>query len=89
MALEFKRDKTDILITSDQSGLMITAVWTVVISKESCIDYVNNYNKDFENGFVETNTGAPAILLIHGPARFKMSNDEAADLIQYIQETFM
>jgi hypothetical protein len=84
--LEFERDIDNVLAYTDELGLWIVCGWTLPISKEMAIEYVNSYNSHPNKGFFEIND---SIVLTHNDGKITFNKAEGNAIIDLIKAAYM
>jgi hypothetical protein len=84
--IEFERDIDKVLARATDEGVWIIGAWTVGISKEKAMSYVNNYNSSPAEGFFELDG---SVILSHAAGKITFTPQEASAVVSLIKEAYM
>lgn len=84
--LSFERNINQVLASADNSAVWIVAGWTIGISKEAAIKYVENYDNNPAEGFYKHEG---EVILSHGAGKIYLSEAEANAIVALIKATYM
>ncbi|MCX7554398.1 hypothetical protein OS175_10940 [Marinicella sp. S1101] len=83
--IDLTNEKYGITVTASESGITIDSGWSVPILADTFAEYLKNYNKSSDKGFIEVSA---RIVLIHRDARITFTQPQVAELISFFNDYY-
>ncbi len=84
--LQFERNIDNVLARADELGIWIICGWTLPIPKVKAIEYVENYNTNPNEGFLESEG---KVILSHGGGKITFSQQESDAIVSLIKAAYI